>query len=279
MNTPTPAHCAVIGHPIAHSLSPQIHHAFAHSLGLNVHYERILSEIPDFERTVQEFFARGGHGLNVTVPFKERAFALAAHSSPRARLAGAVNTLWMAEGQLHGCNTDGEGLVYDLKKLHADPKGQRILIIGAGGATRGVLIPLLEAGAPTLKIINRTPTRATQIAEELSTQQPQFAPRLAVGSLQDTQGQWDIVINATSASLGTAGLQHGAIDYAPNALAYDMVYGAQPTPFMQHAQAQGAQRVADGLGMLVEQAASSFAIWFGQRPGTTTVRQQLRAQL
>ncbi|HLR29229.1 MAG TPA: shikimate dehydrogenase [Paenalcaligenes sp.] len=279
MNNTSTAHCAVVGNPIAHSLSPQIHHAFAQSLGLNVRYERILSETQDFDTVVHQFFTSGGRGLNITVPFKEQAFALADDKSPRARLAGAVNTLWMSEGRLQGCNTDGEGLVYDMQRLNTPPKDQRILIIGAGGATRGVLIPLLEAGARNLKIINRTPARAAQIADELCQQQPQYEKKLSVGSLQDTDGQWDIVINATSASLGSAGLNHGPIEYSPTALAYDMVYGAQPTAFMQQARTQGAQHTADGLGMLVEQAASSFAIWFGQRPPTTAVRQALRTQL
>src|SRR5690625_2503788 len=279
MNNTSTAHCAVVGNPIAHSLSPQIHHAFAQSLGLNVRYERILSETQDFDTVVHQFFTSGGRGLNITVPFKEQAFALADDKSPRARLAGAVNTLWMSEGRLQGCNTDGEGLVYDMQRLNTPPKDQRILIIGAGGATRGVLIPLLEAGARNLKIINRTPARAAQIADELCQQQPQYEKKLSVGSLQDTDGQWDTVINATSASLGSAGLNHGPIEYSPTALAYDMVYGAQPTAFMQQARTQGAQHTADGLGMLVEQAASSFAIWFGQRPPTTAVRQALRTQL
>lgn len=279
MNNTSTAHCAVVGNPIAHSLSPQIHQAFAKSLGLNVRYERILSEAQDFNTTVHQFFTAGGRGLNITVPFKEQAFALADDKSPRARLASAVNTLWLSKGRLQGCNTDGEGLVYDLQSLNIPPKNRRILIIGAGGATRGVLIPLLEAGAHHLKIINRTPARAEQIAHELHQQQPQYQKKLSVGSLQDTAGQWDIVINATSASLDNTGPNHGPIEYAPAALAYDMVYGAQPTAFMQQAHHQGAQHTADGLGMLVEQAASSFAIWFGQRPKTTPVRQALRTQL
>jgi len=279
MNNSASARCAVVGNPIAHSLSPQIHHAFAQQLGLTVQYERILSDEDGFANLVREFFAADGHGLNITVPFKEQAFALAEQCSPRARLAGAVNTLWMDKQTLHGCNTDGEGLVYDLIRLQAHPKNKRILIIGAGGAARGVVIPLLEAGAQTIKIINRTPARASQIIEDLNKQLPQFKKHLIAGDLQDTAGQWDIVINATSAGLGTTGLAHGPIDYSPNSLAYDMVYGAKPTAFMQHAQTQGAQHTADGLGMLVEQAASSFAIWFGQRPPTNAIRQQLRAQL
>ena len=273
------ARCAVIGNPIAHSLSPYIHQAFAKQLGLNLRYERILGAQQRFTTQVHEFFTQGGRGLNITVPFKEQAFALANQCSPRARLAKAVNTLWMEHHTLMGCNTDGEGLVYDLRRLQADPQSQRILIIGAGGAARGVALPLLQAGAHSLKIINRTPERAQQIIHDLSEHLPEYQSRLSAGDLQDTSGQWDIVINATSASLGASGLAHAPIDYAPHALAYDMVYGAQPTAFMLQAQAQGAQRTADGLGMLIEQAASSFAIWFDQRPPTDTLYSQLRTQI
>jgi len=284
MNPSTPYRCAVIGNPIAHSLSPDIHHAFAQALDLPVQYERILCTADDFDNRVAEFFAQGGRGLNITVPFKERAFTLSQkHCQPRAQLAGAVNTLWVADQQLHGDNTDGEGLVVDLQRLGKELKGQRVLLIGAGGAARGVALPLLAAGAQSLKIINRSPERAHQLLQQLEqqlTQQPLGSqPSLASGGLQDTAGQWDVVINATSASLDNDRPEHGTISYAPQALAYDMVYGAKPTAFMQTAQQQGAAQCVDGLGMLVEQAASSFAIWFGQRPPTTAIRAQLRQQL
>lgn len=276
----TTYNCAVIGNPIAHSRSPEIHHAFAQQFAMTVHYERILATSEQFDSTVSEFFAGGGRGLNITVPFKERAFELAgAQASPRARLAGAVNTLWQQEGLLHGCNTDGPGLVYDLQRLQANPDGRRILLIGAGGAARGVVLPLLEAGATQLRIINRTAARAKALIEQVQQHLPTHAARLSAGTLTEVEGSWDIVINATSASLDAQGPAHAPIHYAPEALAYDMVYGAHPTPFMHTAQAQGAARCADGLGMLVGQAALSFEIWFSRRPALPPVLDQLRQQL
>lgn len=280
MNDTTIHSCAVIGNPIAHSRSPEIHHAFALQFAMAVQYDRILSTSRQFDSLVNDFFAHGGRGLNITVPFKERAFEIAgAHVSPRARLAGAVNTLWQQEGILHGCNTDGPGLVYDLQRLQADPDGRRILLIGAGGATRGVVLPLLEAGAIQLRVINRTAARAETLVEQVQQHLPAHAARLSAGTLTEVEGCWDIVINATSASLDAQGPAHAPIDYASDALAYDMVYGAQPTPFMRTAHAQGAARCADGLGMLVGQAALSFEIWFSRRPALPPVLNQLRQQI
>lgn len=280
MNLPVSYRCAVIGNPIAHSRSPEIHQAFAQQFDLNLHYERILSAPEQFTQIVQEFFAQGGRGLNITVPFKEQAFEMVGtQASMRAQLAGAVNTLWQENGILHGCNTDGAGLVYDLRRLKADPEGRRILLIGAGGAARGVLLPLLEAGAQEIKVINRTAPRAEQLITQLQHHLPEYAKLLSAGSLVDTEGCWDIVINATSASLGQQGPQHAPIRYAQDALAYDMVYGAQPTEFMLLANTQGAARTADGLGMLVGQAALSFEIWFSQRPAMEAVLAQIRSQL
>jgi len=272
--------CAVVGNPIQHSLSPQIHQAFAKALAIPLRYERFLSTASDFQQTVMHFFAQGGRGLNITVPFKEQAFQMAKqYCSTRALMAAAVNTLWYKNGNLHGCNTDGEGLVYDLKRLNTSPKGKKILLIGAGGAAKGVVIPLLEAGCIRLKIINRTPERAQQLVQQIQQHLPQHQAQISAGHLQQTQGEWDIVINATSASLDKTTPKISPVNYTANALAYDMVYGAQPTPFMQAAKAQGAAIVADGLGMLVEQAASSFAIWFGQRPPTQAILKELRIQL
>lgn len=280
MTHPAPYRCAVIGNPIAHSRSPEIHHAFAQQCQIPLRYDRILSTPDQFKDTVNDFFARGGRGLNITVPFKELAFDMVGDAiSPRARLAGAVNTLWLQEGVLHGCNTDGPGLVHDLKRLEADPQGKDILMIGAGGAAKGVILPLLEAGARQIRVINRTAARAEALIAQLQHQQPQHEARLSAGSLQHTEGTWDIVINATSASLGAQGPEHGPIDYAPQALAYDMVYGARPTPFMQAALQQGATHCADGLGMLVGQAALSFEQWFSQRPAIEPVLIQLRNRL
>lgn len=273
--TSYPLQCAVIGNPIAHSRSPEIHHAFAKQCGLALQYQRLLANDNDFSDHVRGFFAQGGRGLNVTVPFKEKAFALADVISPRAQQAGAINTLWMQDGQLHGCNTDGIGLVQDLIRLGFDPKQQRVLLIGAGGAARGVLLPLIEAGVKQLRVVNRTAAKAQQLISPLA----QTTPALEAGGLDNTQGIWDIVINATSSSLQARHPLDVPLSFSSQALAYDMVYGAQPTPFMQSCLQQGASHSADGLGMLVGQAAESFAIWHGQRPDPAPVLTFLRQQL
>src|SRR5690606_7724473 len=216
----------------------------------------------------------------VTVPFKEQAYALAHdHLSPRARMAGAVNTLWMEGGHLHGCNTDGVGLLSDLERLGHGPGGKRILLVGAGGAAKGVIFPLLDAGCTQLRVINRTAGRAEQLQAHVVDQLPEFAARLSAGGLSQADGPWDIGINATSSSLGNAPPDLPADLYAPGALAYDMVYGAHDTPFMLQARAHGAARLADGLGMLVGQAAASYAIWHGVQPNIEAVLRALRQAL
>lgn len=271
---------AVIGNPIEHSRSPFIHEQFGLQTGLALRYEKIKAPLDGFTPVVTDFFAQGGCGLNVTVPFKEEAFALAqAHLSVRARLAGAVNTLWMEQGKIHGCNTDGVGLLNDLLRLGYSPQGKNILLVGAGGAARGVVFPLLEAGCMQLHIVNRTEQRARQLQEHIVSRMPQLASRLSAGGLAQASGQWDIVINATSSSLGTTppDLPHGL--YRHGALAYDMMYGQQATSFMIQAQEQGAGLTADGLGMLVGQAAASFAIWHGVNPDIQAVLHDLRRQL
>ncbi|MCC2597061.1 shikimate dehydrogenase [Pusillimonas sp. MFBS29] len=277
MTTTSPLLFGVVGNPIKHSRSPFIHEAFAAQTGITLRYERILAPLDEFARTCHEFFAQGGSGLNITVPFKEQAYTLAQdHLTTRARLAGAVNTLWMQDGHVHGCNTDGEGLLTDLRRLDCDPTGKQILLVGAGGAARGAVFPLLEAGCTSLRIVNRSPERAVQLRDHVLEQLPRFAPTLSAGGLDQAQGPWDIVINATSSSLGglPPDLPEGL--YAPGALAYDMMYGSEDTAFMVQARAQGAARVADGLGMLVGQAAASYAIWHGVRPDITSVLQALR---
>ncbi|HJD43967.1 MAG TPA: shikimate dehydrogenase [Candidatus Paenalcaligenes intestinipullorum] len=271
--------CAVVGNPIAHSRSPFIHHAFAQACGLALEYDRILAPVGNFPQTVQQFFAEGGRGLNITVPFKEIAYELAkGHLSARAQSAAAVNTLWIENGQLHGCNSDGPGLVTDLMRLGFTPQGLRILMLGAGGAARGCVLPLLEAGAARLKVVNRRPERAHKLASELAPFLP-TTTRIETGALTDTEGEWDVVINATSSGLSDAAPATGPLHFAPQSLAYDMVYGAQATPFMQSAQQAGASTQADGLGMLVGQAAISFEIWHGLRPDTAPVLAQLRTEL
>ena len=279
---PPLARYAVIGNPIAHSRSPQIHAMFAEQTGKPLRYDRLLAPVDGFAAAVAAFVAEGGLGLNVTVPFKLDAYALAAgRLSSRARLAGAVNTLSWRDGAWHGCNTDGVGLVSDLLRLGLRLSGASVLLVGAGGAARGVLQPLAEAGCARIHIVNRTASKAEELAA--SWRDSGVSPQTAVtgGSLADAAlaGGWNLVINATA-----SGLQNAAPDlppglYAPGAAAYDMMYGAQPTAFMQQAQADGAALAADGLGMLVGQAAESFYIWHGVRPDPAPVLAALREAL
>jgi len=272
-------HFAVVGNPVGHSRSPAIHQEFGRQLGLALRYDTLLAPVDGFAETIRAFFDNGGAGLNVTLPFKEEAFALADHLSERARLAGAVNTLWMRDGNLHGCNTDGVGLLDDIQRLGAPPRDKRILLVGAGGAAKGVIYPLLEACCSALRIVNRSAERAHQLCEQVRALLPQHAARVSAGGLDEAQGQWDIVVNATSSSLSRQAPPLPGAGYSPGSLAYDMFYAAQPTPFMQQALARGAGQAADGLGMLVAQAAASFAIWHGRRPDTEPVLQMLRRQL
>lgn len=271
---------AVIGNPVAHSKSPQIHAAFAKQTGIQLEYDLLPAPIESFESVVEQFFAQGGSGLNVTVPFKERAWTMAQSGlTDRARIAGAVNTLWWGDGRLHGCNTDGVGLLADLHRLGVDVNGQDVLLIGAGGAARGACAPILEAGCTRLHIVNRTEQRATELHQHLVKELPQYATQLSSGSLNHAQGRWPIVINATSSSISQAAPDLPGLQYVPGALAYDMFYAPHDTAFLQAAKAAGADRVADGLGMLVGQAAAGFAIWHGVTPEIEPVLTMLRAQL
>lgn len=266
----------VIGHPIEHSRSPQIHTQFASQFDLDLSYERILAPLDGFAATVQDFFKEGS-GLNVTLPFKEQAYDLVgSRLSRRARMAGAVNTLWMEDGQLHGCNTDGVGLCSDLLRVGHNPEGKRILLIGAGGASRGVVFPLLEAGCELLHIINRTSAKAHEIREQVVALDPDASRRLSAGALDDHCGDWDIVINATSASLNQNLPELPDARYRSNSLAYDMFYANEPTAFMRAAEQAGATHSKDGLGMLVGQAAASFEIWHGVQPDVEPVLATLR---
>lgn len=273
-----PLRFAVIGNPISHSKSPAIHQAFAEQTGIDLSYQRIEAPLDGFAKTVSDFFAEGGHGLNVTVPFKQQAWQLAAHLNERATQAQAVNTLWMKDGALHGGNTDGLGLVSDLKRLNARLEGAHILLVGAGGAARGVIGPLLDEGCHSLHVVNRTREKAHELVESWPHDN---RAELTSGGLHEATrpGGWDLVINASSSSLGDSppDLPQGL--YATGALAYDMMYGPKPTPFMQQAQQDGACTVADGLGMLVGQAAESFLIWHGVRPDFAPVLSKLRREL
>ncbi|MBD3671066.1 MAG: shikimate dehydrogenase [Gammaproteobacteria bacterium] len=263
-----------MGNPIAHSKSPQIHAAFAKQTGQNIDYQAILVEPGALDQSIGNFQANGGKGLNITVPFKQDVLELADKLSERARLAGAVNTLrFEADGTLFGDNTDGAGLVRDLVHNHGRRlTDKEILILGAGGAARGVLEPLLQENPDSLVIANRTVDRATTLADEFK----HLGHISACGFDKIDGRRFDLVINATSASL------HGELPPLPDSLlaeggwVYDMMYGAEPTIFMRWGETHGADKALDGLGMLVEQAAESFNIWRGVRPQTQAVIDELR---
>ncbi|CAH1746945.1 shikimate dehydrogenase [Thauera humireducens] len=270
---------AVIGHPIAHSKSPQIHAAFARQTAQDLGYEAILAPLDGFVATVQAFRAAGGRGMNVTVPFKLEAFALADRHTPRARAAGAVNTLAFDADGILGDNTDGAGLVRDLTvNLNCPLQGRRVLLLGAGGAARGAILPILDERPTALVMANRTVARAEELARVFAAEAGDT--QLSASSFAALADQsFDVVINATAASLDddVPPLPPGL--YASGALAYDMMYGRGDTPFMTAARADGAARVADGLGMLVEQAAESFTLWRGVRPDSRAVLAELRRQI
>lgn len=264
---------AVIGNPIQHSRSPQIHAEFARQTGQDTSYVRILGDLEEFEADVEEFVAGGGRGLNVTVPFKERAFRLADSLSERASAAGAVNTLIVRDGgRLHGDNTDGVGLVRDLACNHLFAfAGARILLLGAGGAVRGVLRPLLAEQPARLVVANRTASKALALAAE--TEQGTI-----VGcGLDELAGQrFDLIINGTAAGLTAKVPQIPDDCLADGGWTYDMLYSRDPTAFVEWGRTHGAARALDGLGMLVEQAAESFRLWRGVRPDTGPVIDLLR---
>ncbi len=267
---------AVIGNPVAHSRSPAIHAQFARQTGQDLVYERLLAPLDGFVAAVEAFRAAGGRGLNVTVPFKLEAFDWCTRRSPRAAAAGAVNTLRFDVDGVFGDNTDGVGLVRDIGgRLGFALAGARVLMLGAGGAARGVLAPLLEAGVAQLTIANRTVARAQALAALAADPRVQACGFDALAPDQ----RFDLVLNATSAGLDDAAPEIDTGLYAGLGLAYDMVYGPRPTAFMRAAQAAGCARVADGLGMLVEQAAQSFELWRGVRPLTAPVYAALRAEL
>lgn len=264
----------VIGNPIAHSKSPEIHAQFAAQTGQHLHYDRLLVPLRGFKAAVQVFQRRGGCGANVTVPFKLEAHALADQLTERARLAGAVNTLKFEEGRILGDNTDGAGLVTDIMSNAGQVlEGRRILLLGAGGAARGALLPLLQQKPRELVIVNRTAAKAAELAKLFV----EYGPVRSV-AYAELDGVFDVIINATSASLSDDLPPLPVGVYGCETLAYDMMYGRQPTVFMHSAQQHGAS-VRDGLGMLVEQAAEAFQWWRGVRPATAEVFASLRQQL
>lgn len=267
-------HYAVVGHPIAHSKSPRIHAEFARQTGQDLTYEALLAPLDGFTATVDAFRAAGGRGMNVTVPFKQEAWRYATALTERARRAEAVNTLKFDGDAVLGDNTDGAGLVRDITVNHALPlTGKRLLLLGAGGAARGVVLPLLDQNPASLVIANRTAEKAIELARQFADHGP-----VKGGGYPELAGQtFDAVINATSASLSDAlpPLPPGV--FAADSLAYDMMYGKGLTPFLLFAREQGAAHLVDGLGMLVEQAAESFFLWRGLRPETGPVMALLRA--
>lgn len=273
---------AVIGHPVDHSLSPTIHARFAEQTGDDLVYDRIDASVDGFAEAATAFFAEGGRGLNVTVPFKAEARAWCDRVTPRARDAGVVNTLSLqANGWVAGDNTDGIGLVRDLTdRLGLGLASARILLLGAGGAARGILGPLLEAAPAALVIANRTAERAVALADEFATDARTAGCALSGCGFDDLAGvtAFDLVINASAASLGDAVPPVPASAVASGGSVYDLMYGDKARPFLDWGREAGAATVADGLGMLVEQAAESFALWRGRRPATGPVLAALNEQ-
>lgn len=268
-------HYAVFGHPVDHSLSPRIHAAFGRQTAIPVDYRAIDAAPAQFAHALAEFAAHGGAGANITLPLKQAAFGLCADVTERARRAGAVNTLVRNGDTWHGDNTDGEGLVRDLTgRQGLDLRARRTLLLGAGGGARGVAPALLDAGIGELYVVNRTPERADALADALGEPgrvHPRYLNDLAA------LGEFDLIVNATSAT------RHGELPTLPRALvgrrcaAVDLSYGEAAIPFLAWARAAGCHDAVDGLGMLVEQAAESFARWHGVRPETDAVYAELRA--
>lgn len=260
-----PDRYAVMGYPIAHSRSPWLHRLFAQQTGQRLQYDAIEVRAGQFAATVHAFFAGGGCGLNITVPHKQAAFALAASHSERARQAGAANTLLYVDGHIHADNTDGAGLVRDLRhNLGIDIAGRRLLLVGAGGAARGVIGPLLALAPAALRIVNRTPARALELAAQFAALGPVTGDAFATLPAQPC----DLIINATAASLAGDLPPLDPRLIQPGTTTYDLAYGDRDTPFMTWSRQQGAARVHMGSGMLVEQAAEAFALWRGIRPDT-----------
>lgn len=269
---------AVIGNPIEHSKSPVIHHAFAELTHQDIQYECVLAPLDNFAGTVHTLIAQGFKGANVTVPFKLEAFALAQRLTERAQDAGAVNTLIFTQEGIIGDNTDGVGLVRDItENLGISIKGKRVLLIGAGGASEGVLHPLLAAQPELLIITNRTLDKALNMVKRVEARDEMLYVSVNAHAFDDLAGQqFDIVINATSAGLTDSQLPLPEDVFASGALAYDMMYG-RVTPFMAFAHQHGAS-VVDGLGMLIEQAAEAFYLWRGVRPDTAPVIEMFKHQ-
>ncbi len=265
---------AVFGNPIAHSLSPTIHTQFAKQTGMMIHYEKIRAPIDGFAQSAKLFINRGGRGFNITMPFKIEAFNLATKHTTNAKTAGAVNTIKVSGNTLIGENTDGIGLINDLcKNLNIDLKGKIVLILGAGGASRGILLSLLREKPKRLMIANRTTSKAIQLAKDFSA----YGKTCGFGLDKIKNTPVDLIINTTSAALNNT-MPKIANGVACGAICYDLMYAIQ-TPFMRWAQDNGANLVVDGLGMLVEQASASFEFWTGEKPDTHQVLKKLRDKM
>ena len=267
---------ALFGNPITQSKSPNIHRQFAEQTGQDMHYTKQLVALGEFEQAAQEFFDQGGKGLNITVPFKLNAFDFAQKRTARAERAGAVNTLAkLSDGSILGDNTDGIGMIHDMHNLGWELEGKRILILGAGGAVRGILQPLLEENPAQVVIANRTYSKAEDLAKNFHDMGDVQAKTFE----QLTGETFDLVINGTSASM------QGELPPLPdnllaaNANCYDMMYGAEPTIFLRWAQERGSAQMADGLGMLIGQAAEAFYLWRQIRPEVVPVITAMRRQL
>ena len=269
----------VVGSPISHSRSPQIHHAFGLETGISLEYTRLEVAAGTLARAVEDFRKRGGSGLNVTVPLKEEAHEYCASVMPRAQRAGAVNTIWFDEaGHPIGDNTDGVGLVTDLQaNCSVALKARHILLVGAGGAAKGVVPMLLDAGPDSLTITNRTERRAADLAAGHHTASSAAISVLAWGEAPRTPP--DVIINATALSLEGQTPPLSARAMSNNPACYDMMYQPEPTAFMRWAEQHGAVKTYDGLGMLVEQAAEAFFLWHGVRPATAPVISAIRDEM
>jgi len=264
----------VFGNPIKHSRSPFIHQSFAKATKQELNYQTQLAEPDGFSSAIAEFIVQGGKGANVTVPFKEQALEISDELSDRARLAGAVNTLSFENGKIYGDNTDGEGLVQDLLRNHVQLENSRILLLGAGGAAKGVILPLLAQNPVSIVIANRTTSKAEVLIEQFNDRKLN-----ACGFEQASGAIFDVIINATSASLSGKIPTISTSIITENTVCYDMVYSKDLTPFLGWAKAQGAAKVIDGIGMLVGQSAESFNIWRGVKPEVETVIEQLKTSL
>jgi shikimate dehydrogenase len=271
------AQFAVFGHPISHSLSPQIHHAFGQQFGIELEYRAIDAAPEAFAEAVRRFFLDGGRGANVTLPHKAAAFALANQRSASAIRVGSANVLTLqGDGTLAAHNTDGDGMVRDITERHStDLRGHTALLLGAGGAARGVAWPLLDAGVATLTIVNRSPEPADALADAIG--DPARAHTRYWHDLADI-GSFDLIVNATSAGVLGSALQLPFSLVGARALCYDLSYGAAAGSFLAWSKTAGARYAFDGLGMLVETAADAFELWHGKRPDTEPVYQALRQQ-